>query len=197
MTVTVVIPVGPGHAELAERAIASVHTAWETTRGPFTGYWLAVIGDDAGELGRSRARNLAMREQPADWLFLLDADDTMHPRAFERVVLAEPATFGAIYLDGIPYRGNRYPVTRATLFEHGADGTLSMGCFVRGDLGLEFDEEMDVGEDFDFYARLPGFVKIAEPLADIGYGAPSASGPRSSAGVDWREACAAALARYA
>jgi hypothetical protein len=135
-------------------------------------------------------------DNPADWHFLLDADDEMAPGAFSLVDLAAPATFGAVCLNGhiTPLQA---PLTKADLFRLGAYSTLSMGCFVRGDLGLRFNPLMDLAEDFDFYARLPGFTKRREPLVSIGYSRPSSIGPRGTGDVDWVSACADVLARYA
>lgn len=196
MTVVVIIPVGPGHNKLAPLAVASVRRAWKTSHGPFSDVRIVTVPDPEGLLGRSRARNQGMDENPADFHFLLDADDEMDMAAFHRVDLDAPATFGAVCLSGRIYRHNIHPCTRETLLERGARGTLSMGCFVRGDLGLRFDETMDVGEDFDFYLRLPGFVKLEEPLASIGYDQPSAGGPRGYYRTDWLGACNAVIERY-
>lgn len=197
MKCVVVIPVGPGHERLAERAVASVYQAWAHDRGPFSHMDVQRVEDHCGELGRSRARNLGMDLHPrADWFFLLDADDCMVRQAFRRVDLEQPATFGKILLSGISRAHNVYPCTRADLFRHGAHGTLTMGFFVRGDLGLRFNEAMDAGEDFDFYLRLPGFVKISEPLADIGYHQPSAGGPRGYTQLDWLKVCNGVIDSY-
>lgn len=193
LSVAVVIPVGPGHQLVSARARFSVERAWVTNRGPFSHLDIRVVDDSAG-LGRSQARNRGLSD-PADWYFLLDADDQMMPGAFGLVQDA-PATFGAIVLDGKPYKGNRWPVTRETLFEHGADGTLTMGCFIRGDVAARFNESLENGEDFDFYLRLPGFVKIQEPLVDIGYSTPSAGGKRKGAEGAWREACREVIRGY-
>lgn len=203
MKVTVIIPVGPGHEVVAIAAIESVRRAWRAARGPFNTLELAPIADPEGH-GRSAARNEGMREHPAHWHFLMDADDTMTVTAFNEVDLNAAATFGAVCLDKrtdslqkrATSRDNRYPLSREDLFHFGAVGTLSMGCFVRGDLGLRFDETLDVGEDFDFYMRLPSFTKRKDALVCIGYHLPSAGGPRSSADVDWRRACAEVIARY-
>ncbi len=190
-----VIPVGPGHEHLGMQAIASAEHAWQQTRGPFTEMRVRPVFDPDGNLGRSRARNLGLEER-ADWHFLLDADDQMRKYAFSLVDVAQPATFGSVCLDGHTYRGNVHPVTRETLFERGAHGTLSMGLWVRGDLGLRFDEALDVAEDFDFYLRLPGFVKKREALVSIGYKNPSATGPRGYARIDWVGECNKVIARY-
>jgi hypothetical protein len=126
----------------------------------------------------------------------------MMPLVFGLVDVEEPATFGAVCLNGTIYRRNRWPVSRDTLFEHGADGTLSMGLFVRGDVArvTPFDESMDLAEDFDFYLRLPSFVKIQQPLVSIGYDRPSAGGPRGvpprAQRPDWNAACRQVIERY-
>lgn len=66
-----------------------------------------------------------------------------------------------------------------------------MGFFCRADVAarLLFDESLDAGEDFDFYMRLPDFVKIAAPLVEIGRDAPSAVGPRGYRSLNWIEVC--------
>ncbi len=120
----------------------------------------------------------------------------MYPNALTLCDTGVDATFGAIMLDRKPYRQNVWPVTRQTLFEAGAMGTLSMGCFVRGDLGLRFNEEMDIAEDYDFYMRLPSFAKRKEPLVSIGYHLPSAKGPRGYEEIDWIGECNKVIARY-
>jgi hypothetical protein len=197
MRCVVVIPVGPGHEVYAPQAVASAWKAWKTGRGPFTELGVVIIDDTRGEMGRSAARNRGMDENPADWHFLLDADDRMMPGAFALVDLTAPATFGAICLDGKILDVNRIQVDHETIVAQGArGGTLSMGFFVRGDLGLRFDEALDAGEDFDLYLRLPGFTKRDKPLVSIGYELPSAGGPRGYDTLDWLEACDRAVERY-
>ena len=196
MNVAVVIPVGPGHRECAKEAEASVAAAWDRTQGPFDAMEVRTVHDHNGAMGRSRARNLAMGIAPADWFFLLDADDQMMPDAFALVDTTQPATFGAVCLDGVVSRDNRWPVTRATLFQHGAAGTLSMGCFVRGDVDARFDPSLEQGEDFDFYLRLPGFIKIQQPLVSISYNRRRVPRTVPAQNAGWREACAAIVDRY-
>lgn len=195
MKCVVVIPVGPGHEQLAERAASSARLSF-ADRGPFRSLEVVLVPDPEGLLGRSAARNLGMERNPADWHFLLDADDRMAPYAFTRIDLEYSATFGLVWLDGRMARNNVYPVTRETLFQKGALGTLSMGCFVRGDLGLRFDETLDAGEDFDFYMRLPDFTKVPWPLVDVGYSEPSAGGPRGYTEILWIEICNDVIRRY-
>jgi hypothetical protein len=195
MKAVVVIPVGPGHKGMAKQAVQSIVRAWGLTQGPFTEIEIALGDDHDGAKGRSATRNMLLDENPSDWHFLIDADDIMMPDAFAMVDLAEWATFGAVCLGGMVFEENRYPVTRELLFQYGARGTLSMGCFVRGNVAVRFDVGLDVGEDFDFYMRLPGFRKLEEPLVSIG-SHKSAGGPRSSAGAEWTEICNAIIAGY-
>ena len=194
MRVSVIIPVGPYHREIAEGARQSVMEAWANP-GPFRSLNIDLCYDHAGG-NRSRARNEGL-SKPCDWYFLLDADDRMMREAFSLVDLSAPATFGQIMLDGKRSKRNRHPVTRADLFEHGADGTLTMGFFLRGDLGLRFDETLENGEDFDFYMRLPGFVKVKPPLVNIGYSTISGNGKHKGFEGGWHEACRKVIDSYA
>ena len=202
MKLSVITPVGPGHEHHVPDVRQSVEEAWEIGHGPFTSIEHHVMFDPAGLCGRSRVRNMAMDEHPADWHFLLDADDRLHPKALKYVDTKVAATFGFIclrYPSGrrqLAHWNVPNPVTRETLFEVGAKGTLSMGCFVRGDLGLRFNEDMDVAEDFDFYMRLPSFTKVGAILVRIGYDQLSASGPRSSGACDWIGECNKVIDSY-
>jgi len=199
LEVVVIIPVGPGHAELAECAKESVERAWRKHHGQFHAMAIALVQDLEGRLGRSRVRNMGMdQHQGADWFFFLDADDEMMPDAFRYCDPQGRATFGAVYAHTRwgRLRTNRFPCTRQMLFSYGARGTLSMGFFMPASYGLRFDETMDVGEDFDLYMRLPDFVKVKPPLVEIGYQVPGAGGPRTSVGSAWQKVCAAVIEGY-
>ncbi len=201
MNVAVIVPVGPGHDQVAKEATLSVQLAWKHSTGPFEWLDLLPITDYEGFLGRSRARNTGMdfadiSACPPDYYFFLDADDTMELEAFALVDLDASATFGAVKFNGRVVRFNRHPLDKALLWEYGVHGTLTMGFFVRASLALRFDHTLDVGEDFDFYCRLPDFTKRKEPLVNIGYDLPSAGGPRSSAGCQWEEVCAGVMKKY-
>lgn len=189
MKLAVITPVGPGHEKAAEAAIASVTMA---TYGdhPFRSVRHVVIEDKKGFSGRSASRNRGMKAD-ADWYFFLDADDTMRPDALGRNIFTSPATFGSVSLNGTVIQENVYPCSWRRLALYGAHGTLSMGFFCRADIArsLRFNEDMDAGEDFDFYMRLPGFTKLAVPLVDIGYDLPSAGGPRGYDKIDWVGIC--------
>lgn len=192
------IPVGPGHEDFAHSAVRSVETAWRYSHGVFSALEIVTVPDPDGVMGRSAARNSGVSEHPSDWYFFLDADDEMLPPAFTLVRPDYPATFGAVCLNGRIARENVHPLTPEKLLQHGARGTLSMGCFVNGDVAKStpFDESLDAGEDFDFYLRLPGFVKLREPLVSIGYHRPSAGGPRGYEDIDWWSVCDEVCERY-
>lgn len=54
---TVIIPIGPGHMELAEQAMQSVVDAIEDGKGPFDQIYVVAGDDTEGKIGRSKARN--------------------------------------------------------------------------------------------------------------------------------------------
>lgn len=157
--------------------------------GPFAKVDHLIIGDENGELGRGRARNLGIDETMTEWIFFLDADDVMRPDALTRIQLDEVATFGHITKDGRPFFRNVWPCGWREIALCGATGTLAMGFFCRADVAnaVRFNEVMDIGEDYDFYLRLPSFVKVRKPLVDIGYSVPSAGGPRSPGEAERRK----------
>jgi glycosyltransferase involved in cell wall biosynthesis len=209
MHLTVVMPIGPGHEAASYECFASIRAA----HAPPRTLTVRLIEDREGRLGRSRVRNLGVAYSPeADWFLFIDADDLCHPEAFvrfEKALNEQPdliAVFGAVCVQReekapaiIPE--NVYPLDWDGLIEHGAAGTLSMGCFIRADVAraTRFDESMDAGEDFDFYLRaLEGrpWTKIGEPLVIIRRDVPSATGPRGYQSLDWRAACQKVIDRW-
>lgn len=91
---TVIIPIGPGHMELAQVAMASVVAAAEASKGAFERIYVVCGDDTKGQIGRSPARNkMALGQEDwmgvfgedtdaaaaftSEWLFFLDADDVM------------------------------------------------------------------------------------------------------------------------
>lgn len=188
MKLVVITPVGPGHEPYVKRCQQSVIDA-KYNRIGFQQIEHLIIDDTRGEMGRSRARNQGMIE--ADWYFFLDADDRMRIDALALNDFKSAATFGAICLDGWVIDTDVYPCGWNEIAKHGARSTLSMGFFCKASVArqLRFNETMDAGEDFDFYLRLPNFVKLQKPLVDIGYSLPSATGPRGYADIDWTGLC--------
>ena len=212
MKCCVVIPVGPGHEALAQRARLSVHRAMASGMGRFSAVDVLCQDDTAGQ-GRSRARNLAVAQavaQGADWLFFLDADDRMDEQAFARVsgyLDGYDAVWGAIHEcgpdDGPPIcRPNQVmPINGLDdILKNDPFLTLQMGHFVRAQLALAhpFDEQMDCGEDFKYYLALwsrYGCIKLEEPLFCNVRGR-SSSGPRSASGEQWRQAVHDVFAQF-
>ncbi len=194
MGLVVITPVGPGHESILPLAALSV---LHLEHHKFTEITHVIINDTKGELGRSKARNLGM-ETPADWFFFLDADDVMMPYAPRFAKNQASAIFGAVQVNGRVPPSNKWPCGRKELFEHGGEGTLSMGCFVRAEVAREvrFDETLDKGEVFAFYMRLPSFYKVKPPLVSINSKIPSAVGPRGYEELDWHKTCREVIERY-
>ncbi len=195
MRLAVITPVGPGHESILPLAALSVlHLEYHS----FTEITHVVVNDTKGELGRSKARNLGM-STPADWYFFLDADDVMMPYATKFVKPQSVAVFGAIQVNGRVPPINKWPCCeRKALYEHGGEGTLCMGFFVKAEIAQEvrFDETLDKGEDFDFYMRLPSFYKVKPPLISVNSRIPSAGGPRGYKELDWHKTCREVVERY-
>ncbi|CDF83005.1 hypothetical protein PKB_1647 [Pseudomonas knackmussii B13] len=204
MKCCVIIPVGPGHLELAQRAAASVERAKAQGTGAFDDIEI-LIQDDSQGLGRSRARNLAVAaagEKGADWLFFLDADDLMVESAFLEVadlLQEQDGIWGAIYVADLQsQQAQRRPqqisplTTLEQLLLNDPYLTLQMGHFVRQEVAAAypFDTEMDTGEDFDYYLRVwkeNRCIKIDRPLF-LNVRGQHSTGPRSATGTDWRNA---------
>ena len=204
MKCAVVTPVGPGHEYFVEDCVESVHEAFTANRGPFTSVNIVRIDDLQGLLGRSAARNRGAaeaRRQGADWIFFLDADDLMHPGAFE-VMTAYHADHDAVWgliceltEDEEGYRireGQLTSIERVELLLLNDPWlTIQMGHFVRSAAAIEtpFNVDLDCGEDFDYYLRLWSRFrcrKVARPLSINRRGFRS-TGPRSSSSGEWRE----------
>lgn len=195
MKLDVLIPVGPGHEEIYKRAFDSVRIA-TLRKGPFDVVNIRAGDDTEGKNGRSATRNSLAADSEADWLFFLDADDLMHPNALQNVSMAVKnydAIFGQIaeMQDGCikeRYQVPHIPDYKA-LLAFDPYLTLQMGHFVKRDVfnALKFNEEMDTGEDWDYYLRLwkdHKCIKIGQPLMINEKGRHS-TGPRSATGQDW------------
>jgi len=178
----VIIPVGPGHEEAAVDAVASVLAL---------GYEPLVIDDTEGKLGRSKARNIGVRQAKSDWIFFLDADDLLHKDAkkAEKYMRTHDGIWGLIN-DGRV----RIPQVRSvdfnTLLNHDPTQTLQMGHFIKREIAIDnpFNESMDCGEDFDYYLRVWSrfnCIKIPKTLFVNRRGNHS-TGPRSANGKQWR-----------
>jgi FkbM family methyltransferase len=205
MKCAVITPIGPGHELYTLDAEDSVNQARATTCGPFADIVHIKIDDTQGKLGRSAARNEGVRlahQAGADWIFFLDADDVLCPRAFANVARdldRYDAIWGAIHElaadedSGVPRPGQLLEITRIDqLLANDPFITLQIGHFVKTELALAtpFDPELNAGEDFDYYLRLWSkyhCVKIPQPFF-YNRRHTYAGGPRAATDRDWRMA---------
>jgi glycosyltransferase involved in cell wall biosynthesis len=191
----VVIPVGPGHEALAERAYDSAMAAWKERIPAWSEMLAGLVLDTQGDLGRSAARNFGIcAARDADWYFLLDADDLMDPLAFTHPIPAgAKAMFGQMTFQDTNRDGIADDMENANVYgwgknwrclmANGARWTLSMGAFFHGPSlrAHLFREDLDYGEDWEFYLSFLAkhdWAKLDVPLAHIGNQHPSAGGPR-------------------
>lgn len=208
----VIMPVGPGHGQLKHRAIESVRIAMMTDMGPFNDVTVRTIEDTDGKLGRSKARNMAVAQSDADWLFFLDADDLMHPWAFRNVASYIPrfdpaegawAIWGTVVeiKDNVLHERYQVPSIRSfdDLITFDPYMTLQMGHFVRRDVAIKypFDQGMDVGEDWDYYLRIwkHGRCRKVNAPFMINVRGQHSVGPRAANGKQWREVVEPMLAQ--
>lgn len=168
--VSIIIPVGPGHEDLALRALASA----EAQTLPCE---VVVIEDTAGR-GAGWARNEGVRQAHGDLLVFLDADDELAPDFVAHTLRAFAETGRYVYTDWLLYdqqagiKGLRmatpeYHVSNLLKrgFFHAVTTLLPYPMFeaVHG-----FDETLPAWEDNDLYYRLAAAglcgVRVAEPL---------------------------------
>ncbi len=185
MKLAVITPVGPGHQAILPMAALSVVNM---EHGCFHEIIHVIVNDTEGILGRSKARNQGMID--ADWYFFLDADDVIMSyaaRMFSKNKKDFAAVFGSVMINGRVSPRNVWPCELGQIRKHKGLGTLSMGFFVKAEVArdMRFNEDLDKGEDFDFYMRLPSFYKGKLPLTSINSKIPSAGGPRGYEDLDW------------
>lgn len=198
----IVSPVGPGHADVYRQAECSIRDACIRGAGPFREIVPFRIDDPEGKVGRSRARNFAVQQalaQGIEWVFFLDADDLLVPDVFlnvEPYLDSYDAIWGQIYSfdDGTNQAERREgQLGQTDRFADilGSDPffSLQMGHFVRTEVAAKypFNEQLDAGEDFDYYLRVwerERCIKLDAALFANRRGLHS-SGPRSATGRDW------------
>ncbi len=111
--VSVIIPVGPGHAGNVYNALDSLEAQtfrnWEVVVVNDTGQdlpvWLtkaypfATFVDTTGSVGAGAARNAGVRASTAPMLYFLDADDHLAPKCLQLLMATWLTEGGAIYSD--------------------------------------------------------------------------------------------------
>jgi glycosyltransferase involved in cell wall biosynthesis len=176
--VSVVIPVGPGHAKYLTDALDSVQAQtlpdWECIVVNDTGAaldltahpWARQIYEYSGSAGAGAARNLGLRRARAPLTVFLDADDILIPNALEEMVQAYIDSDGKyIYGDWVHLEDESRldgsavlhytPEYDPELWIQGAQHAVT--CLLPTDdlrrLG-GFDEQMPAWEDWDLLIKL-------------------------------------------
>ena len=196
MQLDIICPVGPGHEQLINEAIQSVKIACLTSQGPFKEVKIKAVDDTKGEMGRSAARNHAIKSSKADWLFFLDADDLMHPNAMKNFESSRnyDAVWGAIMEEREGCYFERYQMPEIndaqSLLDIDPYYTLQMGFFVKRPCMPLFDETMNTGEDWKAYLHLWSKYKCRKQSLPfmINRRGRHSVGTRAATGREWMSA---------
>jgi glycosyltransferase involved in cell wall biosynthesis len=182
--VTVIIPCGGHHSLMVDSAVLSCLSAtpppdrvividdWSAPPVNLTGIKSAVpigLWRLDKHRGRSEARNAAAKLATTEWLFFLDADDTLEPTAiadFRDLVAEQPVDIAFADYDYLDEEGGRVrvekrPYDRATT---PIDNAVNIGMFVRRqrfELLGGFDEDMAIGEYWDLFLRYTANPDVA------------------------------------
>lgn len=190
--ISVIIPVGPGHAKFLPDALNSVlgqtFRDWEVividdtkTFGndladlhytyPFVKFWLAEEGRGAGY-----ARNIGLEHAKAPLSIFLDADDWLAPQALEKMVKAYLEAGGKkyVYSDWVAYEQGKPPSEQHTL-EYQQELWLdkmhhAVTALVETEVArsVGFDPGLETWEDWEFFTQfaVKGYcgVRVPEPL---------------------------------
>lgn len=192
-TVSVIIPVGPGHARYLPSALMSVmaQTLWN---------WEVVIVNDSGEklplapypfaqvievgprAGVSAARNAGLRAARAPLAFFLDADDVIAARTLEKMCKRYAKGDAGYVYSGWWYAHDGKPAEEHNSWDWRADwwigddmrGIHSVSVLVAVEDALRlggFDETIPFFEDGEFFIRaaIAGLCGARVPDALITY----------------------------
>jgi hypothetical protein len=196
-SVTIITPVGPGHDELVKRCVNSVGNA---SNGVFSNVKHVLVDDSSGELGRSKARNNGVKDCSTEWVFFLDADDLLTEDAFDVDLSDYDAIWGTIMIHDRTRRMKVVPrrpqhmefYTYSEIFNAPPHETLQIGHLVKRGIALSepFNEDMNCGEDFDYYLRVWEKYKCAKirHAFMVNCTGSSSTGPKSATPDEWRKA---------
>ncbi|WP_449511373.1 glycosyltransferase family 2 protein [Devosia sp.] len=124
--------------------------------------------------GPAHCRNCALAEARGEWVAVVDSDDIIHPERFERLLAAAAQHDADIvadnlllfHEDGTPARlllgeqkGGSFDVSTTAWILAGIDGSPALGYLkpmIRRDRldQMRYDEDLRIGEDYDFVLRL-------------------------------------------
>lgn len=182
-SVSIIIPVGPGHEHKLERAIESVI-------GQSFRDWELIVVDDSGKnidldkwpfavklhtyapgAGAGAARNIGIKYSKAPYVLFLDADDTLWPTALEVLAQATDGEQRYIYGDWATLSNGKITVEQSGDFsrdEWRMFHPVTVLMPREWALDLLFDEEMTTWEDWDFFLRanIKGYCgkRVAIPI---------------------------------
>jgi glycosyltransferase involved in cell wall biosynthesis len=190
---SVIIPVGPGHARYLPAALDSLLS--QNYR-----QWEAIVIDDSGQpdelaralrpypfckvlategsKGPATARNLGIYEASAPLVLFLDADDWLaDPDALRQLLAAQGKTGRYIYSDWVCLEDGRVWADEAPAYSQAAwfeKGQHAVTALVPTEWAREvggFDESLTGWEDWDFFCKLAarGFCGHRQPGQLLGY----------------------------
>lgn len=141
---TIVIPVGPGHERIADRAAASAHAQ--------TAPCHVVMVHDIDGKGPAWARNQGLAQVKTPYVVFLDADDVIAPTFVARC-LAAPSPGRYVYTDW--WQGERYVSAPDAAWQNGTWHIITALLPTKAVKAADgFDETLPGGEDTDFYMKL-------------------------------------------
>ncbi len=213
MKCAVITPIGPGHRELYKESRRSVIEAMNYSKGIFQEIVLLPVDDADAKLGRSKARNIAVRkayERGIEWVFFLDADDFLLQDAFDKgsIYLGNYDAIWGTIAEIVPGARNvtlRVPqlltihgIAELAAFDPGY--TIQIGHFVKTEVvaQMHFDEQLDAGEDFDYYLRIWDAykcIKVKDPFF-VNRRGRSSTGNRSAGAGEWRNVVIDMISTY-
>lgn len=189
-SIAVVIPVGPGHEQIAKRAVWSVlrqtvpAVAVIANDTPLhfisTGHSLQTKTSAEGRQGVGTARRagteLAAGLYGFDFICYLDADDILMPRAIESMLRALAANPGAAYAygDGYNLRGGDATYYRAAEYDraiYGRQNIHNVTALMPTSVALAGEWTNKHWEDYLFYCSLAikGHCGVRAPYPVIAY----------------------------
>jgi hypothetical protein len=160
--VTVIIPIGPGHEDIAKRAASSCHAQSLPVE--------VIEIHDPDRRGPGWARNRGLEQVTTEWVIFLDADDWIEPRAVEMMARAA-ALYPGHYIYSDWYELDKpkdAPDTGRAWCNRTWHAVTALVPTAWARRVGGFDESLSGGEDTDFYMKLDRAMlcgaRLPEPL---------------------------------